>query len=147
MNFRYQLQKVVDLKNTERTQAEWMLSHALGELQMEEETLAQLLKEKAALKESLMQASASSAKIAELLQYQSYISFVERQIETKDEDVKAAQEHVSSQQSYLSEKLKDEKIWDKAREKAYEQYKTVSLKEEQEQVDELAIMKYVATQN
>lgn len=36
MRFHYTFQKVVDLKGNEKTQAEWMLSTALGELQAQE---------------------------------------------------------------------------------------------------------------
>ncbi|MGV2795025.1 flagellar export protein FliJ, partial [Clostridium perfringens] len=36
MRFRYVYQKVVDLKSNEKTQAEWMLSAAVGILQAEQ---------------------------------------------------------------------------------------------------------------
>ena len=39
LSFRYSLQKIVDLKKNEKTQAEWILSHAMGVLQEEEHSL------------------------------------------------------------------------------------------------------------
>ncbi|MEC0268507.1 flagellar export protein FliJ, partial [Paenibacillus anseongense] len=39
MQFRYSFQQIVDLKNNERTQAEWILSEAMGQLRNEETNL------------------------------------------------------------------------------------------------------------
>ncbi|GJM75556.1 hypothetical protein HMSSN036_77720 [Paenibacillus macerans] len=47
MKFRYVYQKVLDLKSNEKTQAEWMLSAAVGELQSEQRSLEQLFEEQA----------------------------------------------------------------------------------------------------
>lgn len=49
MRFHYTFQKVVDLKGNEKTQAEWMLSSALGELQAQEKSLDELIGQRSTL--------------------------------------------------------------------------------------------------
>lgn len=144
MKFRYPFQKVVDLKNNERTQAEWMLSNAIGKLQIEENSLQELHTKKEILEKNLSQASSNSAKIFELQEFQEYLTFVEQQIQTKHQDIQKAQHQVAHKKDDLSEKMLDEKVWSKAKEKAYSQYTALSLKKEQEQLDELATMRYIS---
>lgn len=142
MKFQYPLQKILDLKNNERTQAEWMLSAALTELNTEQKQLDDLLKSKEQLGRILTEASLSSAKISEIVNIQQYISFVDRQIEAKDEDVKIAKHRVNHRKTQLNDKLVDEKIWDKAKEKAYSVHRAFVQKKEQEQLDDFATMRY-----
>lgn len=144
MKFRYPFQKVVDLKNNERTQAEWMLSDALSKLQVEEHSLQELYAKKKILENNLSQASFNSAKISELQVFQEYLSYVDRQIQTKHEDIQKAQHQVTHKKDDLSDKMLDEKVWTKAKDKAYTQYKALSLKKEQEQLDELATMRFIS---
>ena len=44
--FRYAYQKIVDLKTSEKTQAEWLLSTAVGKLHTEEDSLNRLYQER-----------------------------------------------------------------------------------------------------
>lgn len=143
MKFRYPLQKVVDLKNNERSQAEWMLSQALGTLQIEESSLDKLHSEKQVLINNLSEASKNSAKISELQVFQEYLSYIEQQISTKHQDVQNAQTYVNTKQEDLSIKILDEKVWEKAKEKAYSKFQFTSLQKEQQQLDELATMRYI----
>src|SRR5690554_713572 len=144
MKFRYPFQKVVDLKNNERTQAEWMLSEALGKLQKEENSLQELHAKKDVLGKNLSQASSNSAKIFELQVFQEYLSYVDLQIQTKHKDIQKAQHQVTDKKDDLSDKMLDEKVWTKSKEKAYSQYMALTLKKEQEQLDELATMRYIS---
>lgn len=146
MRFQYSLQKIVDLKCNERTQAEWKLADALTELRTEEQTLRQLQNNKEFIAQSLNEASAQCAKIADLLVYQQYIHFMEKQIEKKGDDVKLAQHQVVQQKHVLTERMIDEKRWDKAREKAYIAHLAHSLKKEQEATDELVTLRYTTTE-
>lgn len=142
MRFQYRLQKILDLKNNERTQAEWMLSAALSQLHNEKEQLEHLLESKEQLGQILTEASVNCAKIAEIVNIQQYISFVDRQIELKDEEVKIAEHRVNHKKTQLHHKLIDEKIFDKARERAYSVHRSFVQKKEQEQLDDFATMRY-----
>lgn len=143
MSFQYPLQKVVDLKNNERTQAEWMLSIALGKLKVEESTLHGLRKQREVLAQSLSQASLNCATISDLQCYQEYLSYIEECISFKEQEVMDAKRHVTTKQSDLMDKMKDEKVWNKAREKAYEQFQAMTLKKEQAVLDELTTSRHL----
>lgn len=143
LKFHYPLQKIVDLKENERTQAEWMLSDAMAELRTEEGMLRQLHSNKMQIVDRLNEASSQCAKIADLLVYQNYLNFVEQQIEKKDEDVKQAQIEVKDKKHMLNERMIQEKIWDKAKEKAYNIHRSHMLKKEQEASDELVTLRYL----
>lgn len=145
MKFRYPLQKIVDLKNNELTQAEWMLSEAVGKLQIEETSLDKLHSEKQILQDSLSSASKNSAKISELQVFQEYLFYIEQQISIKHKDVEKALNYVNSRQDQLTDKMLDEKVWSKAKEKAYSKFKASLLQKEQQQLDELATIRYIHT--
>jgi flagellar FliJ protein len=118
LKFQYSFQQIVDLKNNERTQAEWILSEALGRLQTEETSLSSLFSSKDELHQQISQVSEGSTTISQMLLLQSYMEHIDQQISKKQEDIQAAKHVVVNKQERLSEKMLDEKVWSNAREKA-----------------------------
>jgi flagellar FliJ protein len=123
MKFKYSFQQIVKLKNNEKTQAEWILSEALDRLRTEETSLYDLSEKKLELSEQLADVSESATTISQMLVYQNYLNHLNQQILKKNVDVQLAQNVVVNKQEHLSEKVIDEKVWTKARERAYSQYK------------------------
>lgn len=146
MKFKYPFQKVVDIKHSERTQSEWMLSQALGVLQVEEGTLSELTGLRQRLEDEMTKTSVHSTKIVELQMAQDYLSYVNQQISFKLNDIEKARLEVNHQQDDLSGKVQDEKVWARAKEKALYQYQELSLKKEQQELDELATLRYISPQ-
>ena len=142
MNFRYSFQQIVDLKNNERTQAEWILSEAMGQLRNEETSLHGLFEQKENLHNEMANVSSSSVSISKMLLMQSYMNHVDQQIARKHLDVQQAQHVVLKKQEHLSERMIDEKVWTKAREKAYNQFQSFVAKKEQEALDEMATNRF-----
>jgi flagellar FliJ protein len=118
LRFQYSLQKIVDLKANEKTQAEWILSHALGVLQEEELTLHSLHSEKSEIHAELNSAIGISANISQLLTYQNYMTHLDHRITKKLKDVERAEQNVLHKKGHLSEKMIEEKVWSKAKDKA-----------------------------
>jgi flagellar FliJ protein len=143
MKFHYSFQKIVDLKNNQRTQAEWMLSEAIAMLQVEKDSLSDLLAKKDELQRCISNAAVNSTKIFEIQEFQDHLDFIERQIYSKYMDVQKAERHVTNQQGHLTDKMMDEKIWTKSKEKAYVKFQQFTLKKEQEVLDEMATMRYI----
>jgi len=139
MRFRYPLQKLVDLKTNQKEQAEWMLSEAIADLQREELALSELRAEQGRLADELEQASIRKTTISQMQMLQLYLQHLDRQIHSKCGDVGRAQDNVAEKQQYLTEKLKEEKVWTKAKEKAQSQFTAFVLKKEQDELDELAL--------
>ncbi len=144
MKFRFPLQKIVDLKGNEKTQAEWLLSQALSTLREEEKFLQVLNEEIVKQQEQLGRSSESPIPIIDIQFIQVYITHLERQIERKQIDVQEARTNVEGKQSLLMDRSIDEKVWMKAREKAMNIYTATSLKKEQLDMDEMASNKHLS---
>jgi flagellar FliJ protein len=142
MKFKYSFQQIVNLKNNEKTQAEWILSEALDRLRTEETSLYDLSEKKLELSEQLADVSESATTISQMLVYQNYLNHLNQQILKKNADVQLAQNVVVKKQEHLSEKVIDEKVWTKARERAYSQYKVESGRKEQDVLDEISTNRF-----
>jgi flagellar FliJ protein len=142
LGFRYPLQKIVDLKSNEKTQAEWILSHALGILQEEEHSLNSLHSEIGEIHADLTSAVVTSANISQLRIYQNYMSHLETQITKKTKDVQRAEQNVVHKKGHLSDKMIDEKVWSKAKEKAKTIFDAFERTKEQQILDDMATSRH-----
>jgi flagellar FliJ protein len=138
LGFRYSLQKIVDLKANEKTQAEWILSHAMGILQDEEQSLNTLHLEKNDLHADLSSAIVTNANISQLRVYQTYMNHLESQISRKKIDVQRAEQDVQHQKVHLTDKMIDEKVWSKAKERAKVGFEVLERTKDQQILDEMA---------
>lgn len=143
MRFRFPLQKIVDLKGNEKTQAEWLLSQALSKLRDEELNLMELNNEIAMQHTQLIRSSEKPTPLMDIQYIQEYIVHLERRIELKQADVQQARVNVQGKQSILMDRSVDEKVWVKAREKAFNVFTATSLKKEQQDMDELASSRHL----
>ncbi|MEK4110767.1 flagellar FliJ protein [Paenibacillus sp. DS2363] len=144
MKFRYHFQKVVDLKSNEKTQAEWMLSTAIGKLQTEEEHLIQLLNDRNNLVGIIQSATENTASVNSLQEMQRYVHHLDECISRKNSDVKHAQVNVQRNQTFLNGKMVDEKVWLGARDKAKIKFQQEMLLREQNDLDEMATVRFAA---
>ncbi|MGO4729877.1 flagellar export protein FliJ [Paenibacillus sp. 2KB_22] len=144
MKFRYHFQKVVDLKSNEKTQAEWMLSTAIGKLQTEEEHLIQLLNDRSNLVGIIQSATENKASVNSLQEMQRYVHHLDECISRKNSDVKHAQVNVQRNQTFLNGKMIDEKVWLGARDKAKIKFQQEMLLREQNDLDEMATVRFAA---
>jgi flagellar protein FliJ len=142
--YRYPYQKIVDLKTSQKTQAEWMLSVAVGKLQLEEQSLEQLETEKRHWENKLASASTTLVSLAELRTVQQYLEHLEEKIITKSKDVEAAMQEVDHSKSHLSSKMMDEKVWLKAKENAFGRFNQMVMLKEQNELDEMASVRFKA---
>lgn len=142
MRFRFTLQKVVDLKQNEKTQAEWMLTSALIKLREEEASLRELKQIQSTFQLQMTEAATQSTSIQELQEIQHYVTYLDQVIEHKGLDVQHAQGEVNVKQQGLTSKMLEEKVWLKARERAYHVHQDESRKREQNELDEIASVRF-----
>lgn len=142
MKFRFPFQKIVNLKSNEKTQAEWMLAEAIGKLREEEGMLEALKAEQERQFTRLAQLSGQPTPISEIRFIQHYIESLEHKIEEKRQDIRRAQGEVDERKQALLAKMRDEKIWLKAREKAFVKFTAAVLKREQSEIDEIAVTRF-----
>ncbi|WP_270171860.1 flagellar export protein FliJ [Paenibacillus sp. SYP-B4298] len=142
--YRYPYQKIVDLKTSQKTQAEWMLSVAVGKLQQEEQSLKELEAEKRHWQDKLANASASLIALAELRVVHQYLEHLEEKINRKWSDVAEARQEVERSKGHLSSKMMDEKVWLKAKENAFGAFTQMIMLKEQNELDEMASVRFKA---
>lgn len=142
MKFHYNFQKVVDLKGNERTQAEWMLSNALGELEAQEKSLAELTEQRNKMLLHLQEAAEQCSSMNKIRELQDYVDFLDNCIVRKHQQINAAHQEVVRKQDELNEKAVDEKVWLKAREKALSLFQHNMNLREQNDLDEMATVRF-----
>lgn len=143
--FRYSFQKIVDLKTSEKTQAEWLLSSAIGALKEEESSLSRLREERGRWERKLGECSQEGVPLAELQLIQHYLDSLDQTIRRKQNDVVRAQKSVDLRRSRLSDTVKEEKVWLNARNRAEERFRNEMQLKEQNELDEFATVRYVAS--
>lgn len=141
MKFRYPLQKIVDLKGSEKSMAEWEYAASLGKLRVEEERLEQLVQERGEVEKSLQETSERPTPLTQLTMLQRYIDILDDRIRRQYEGVRSAENQVRMRQGRLSDKMVDEKVWLNARDRALERFRYDRLSKEQNELDEIAIVR------
>ena len=142
-SFQYSFQKVVDLKTSEKTQAEWLLSTALSALSAEELSLQQLRETKLEWELKLQDASKLGVPLADLQMIGQYLDYIQSRIELKLKDVRQAERKVEQNRSKLADKMKDEKVWLKAKSHAFDRFKQALQLKEQNELDEMATVRFM----
>ncbi|OGX68146.1 MAG: flagellar export protein FliJ [Paenibacillus sp. RIFOXYA1_FULL_44_5] len=138
MKFEYPLQKLLELKKNEKTQAQWHLSHSIGVLHQEMESLQNLAEHKNLLDEQMLLVSEKRVQVSEMVSIQEYRQHLASQISQKSLEVQSAEAEVNKRQDIVKKKMVEEKVWDKARDIAYQKYLQVLNKKQQEELDEMA---------
>lgn len=141
MAFRFSLQKVVDLKTSQKSQAEWMLARALARQRDEEEALRKLQQDRNRLREWLDNAAHRPVPAGDIAEMGEYISHLDGLIEQKTGDLAKARQAVDQSRDHLKDRALDEKVWLKARENAHDRYRAFVNKKEQQEIDEIAALR------
>jgi flagellar FliJ protein len=141
MSFRYPLQKIVDLKGSQKSMAEWEYAASLGKLRQEEERLENLHLERKEMGQALQETSEKPTTMARLTMLQSYIDILEDRIRLQNEGVRSAEVQVRIRQGHLTDKMVDEKVWVNAKDRAFERFRSERLAKEQNELDEIAIVR------
>lgn len=140
--FKYAFQQIVSLKGSQRTQAEWHLVESLGRLRNEQHSLNDLYQLKIELGEMITNSTKECVSISHISLLQEYSEYLDVQITYKQQDVRAAERVVTEKQEILTEKMVDEKVWNKARDTAYQAYISLVQKKEQDSLDEIATNRF-----
>ena len=142
MAFRFSMQKIVDLKGNQKTQAEWLLAEAINKLREVELSLNQLYEDLNHHHELLRRMTERPTPIKEVQFQQQYIDHLETLIAKTTMELSAALTNKEAKQQVLLEKTLDEKVWLKTREKAQLDFNAFMLKKEQNELDEMAAVRH-----
>lgn len=142
MRFHYAFQNIVNLKGNEKTQAEWLLSNAIVKLQEEEKSLREYENIRKNMTDQLQSEVENAASVAKIQEIQSFVEHLDQCIIQKNLDVRKANVVVRKSQSHLTDKMLDEKVWMKSREKAKDKFQHETLLREQNELDEIATVRF-----
>jgi len=143
-SFKYTFQKIVDLKGSEKTQAEWILSDALAALRAEQALLEQYSKEQKSWELKLEQSVLEAIPLSEVLIINQYIEYCAERIKLKQQDIMKAERNVFQKRQDLASKMKEEKVWHKAKEHAFDKFKYETQLKEQNELDEMASIRFMS---
>lgn len=141
----YPYQKIVDLKKSEKTQAEWLLSESLGKLKHVEQSLGELLQERQQWRERLLGESTQVIALVQLQQMQAYVDYLDGLIAQAYTKVEEARGEVERSQAGLADKMQAEKLWLKAKEQSQGRFMQQLQAQEQNELDEIATARYMIT--
>lgn len=142
--FKYTFQKIVDLKESEKTQAEWMLSEAIAELNEQQKQLEHLENQEKVWQQKLEDSVLVPTTMQDVITIQHYIDFYIQAIVQKKLVIQKVKQKVDMRRQELASKMKEEKVWVKAKDNAYSQFKQAVQLKEQNELDEMASIRFIA---
>lgn len=136
-NFDFPLEKVVNLKEKNREQAEWAYSKNLQHLNEEKDKLNLLLENKNGLRRQMQSDQKKGTSIIEIDHSQKYIHYLDQLIQNQQKSIKILEESLALQLEELKTVKVDEKKWLNFREKKWQQYLIEFNQYEQKEMDDL----------
>jgi len=87
------------------------------------------------------------ASLAEIQMMQQYVEYLDAAIRKQQENVRRAREEKERRREHLADRMIDEKVWLKARERNFQHFRLMQQRSEQNELDEIASVRFVFTAN
>ncbi len=140
--FVYRMQSLLNIQYQLETQAKMELGRAQMRLTQEEEKLQGLIDRKTAYLEEGLRLRSSRLHIMDLKDNRNAMLIMDEKIEDQREQVKFAEKHVEEARNRLQEVMKERKMHEKLREKAFVEFVREENAAEHKAVDELTSYTY-----
>ena len=140
--FVYRMQNILDIKNKLEVQARNSYAAARMKLSQEEEKLDRMFEQKKAYEENYRQQLSGNINILQINICKNAIELCKNQIKKQIVEVKVASLNLEAAQKRLGEVMKERKIQEKLREKAYEEFLQELNDQEKKEIDELVSFRF-----
>ena len=140
--FIYRMQSILNIKIQMEDQAKMELGQAQRRLMEEEERLEMLFERKEYYLEEGRRLRVESIKVRDLRDNEYAIARMEEYIEDQKENVRNAELEVEEARAKLEEIMKERKMQEKLREKAFDQFVHEENSKESKEIDELTSYAY-----
>ena len=140
--FRYRMQNILDIKNKLEVQARNSYAAARMKLSQEEEKLDRMFEQKKTYEENYRQQLSGNINILQINICKNAIELCKNQIKKQLVEVKVASLNMEAAQKRLGEVMKERKIQEKLREKAYEEFLQELNDQEKKEIDELVSFRF-----
>jgi flagellar FliJ protein len=141
--FQFHLQKVLDLKEKEKEQAEWAFGQSVQRQNEEEWKLVQLTEHHDEMTRMLHTVQTERCSAAQLMEITRYRQAVERSIASQRRTLQGCQQEVELCQRRLAERVQESRLWQRMREKALEHFSEAEKQREQKVLDEIGTQLYL----
>ena len=140
--FVYRMQNILDIKNKLEVQARNSYAAARIKLSQEEEKLDRMFEQKKAYEDNYRQQLSGNINILQINICKNAIELCKNQIKKQLVEVKVASLNLEAAQKRLGEVMKERKIQEKLREKAYEEFLQELNDQEKKEIDELVSFRF-----
>ncbi|UFJ42128.1 flagellar export protein FliJ [Brevibacillus humidisoli] len=144
--FTFHLQKILDLKEKEREQAEWAFGKSLQKKAEEEAKLINLTRHREEVSHTLYEMQNQPCSVSQLIEGNRYQQAVERAIQTQRQTLYGCELEVEDRKQKLTSRMQESKLWEKMREQAKERFDHAQRQMEQKELDEIGISRYTMQQ-
>ncbi|GED58182.1 flagellar export protein FliJ [Brevibacillus formosus] len=141
--FQFHLQKVLDLKEKEKEQAEWAFGKSIQRKNEEEWKLSQLTEHHDEMTMKLQEVQMQTCSAAQLISITQYQQSVARSIQNQQRTLHGCEQDVERCQSRLTERMKESQLWQRLREKSLHQFLDDQKQREQKELDEIGTQLYL----
>ena len=142
MAFKYQFETILNLKIRMEDMKNAELKLALERLENEKNKLKKLVSEKEVEEENIKEKQKEKFTADDLRFFNNYISSLNRKIEYQATIVKKEEKNVEKVREELIKASKEKKMFEKLKEKKYEEYMHEYYAQEQQVVDNIVSFKY-----
>ncbi len=140
--FRYRLQSLLNIKNQLKTQAEMDFSLAQAHLTEEEERLKALKRRRSDYMEEGQRIREDELDIRRLKENERAVKVMDEYIEGQTVSVRMAERAVEAARGRLTEAMKEVKVQERLRERAFEQFMEEEKHAESMEINELVSYRY-----
>ncbi len=140
--FIYRMQNILDIKNKLEIQAKNSYAAARMKLSQEEQKLDKLFEQKKSYEEAYRQQLSGNINVLQINICKNAIELSKNQIKKQLVEVKVASLNLEAAQKRLGEVMKERKIQEKLREKAYEEFLQELSDQEKKEIDELVSFRF-----
>jgi flagellar protein FliJ len=140
MKFQFTFQKVLDVKQREKEQAQeefGTIKHRQAELQEKIDQLHQLKGTYLSQYNHVHQKT-----VLEIMQIQEHVDHIDRQIHHLSIQCNELTEEVDFKQQVLMDKAKEEKMWQQWKTRSFDSFQKQMEQKEQAMLDEMAVLRY-----
>ncbi|MBH0331249.1 flagellar export protein FliJ [Brevibacillus sp. M2.1A] len=141
--FQFHLQKVLDLKEKEKEQAEWAFGKSIQRKNEEEWKLSQLTEHHDEMTMKLQEVQMQTCSAAQLISITQYQQSVAKSIQNQQRTLHGCEQDVERCQSRLTERMKESQLWQRLREKSLHQFLDDQKQREQKELDEIGTQLYL----
>lgn len=142
MSFQFRFEKILTMKEKEKESA----LHEMNVVKHMKETVEKQLLDLVEKKESYIMAfekiANQSIKVTDIQEREQYIHFLNKQIDRLRKKVLEITQEFNRKSHLLVAKNQEEKMWNTWREKSLDEYTEKIKRDEQNQLDEMAVIRY-----